>query len=238
MRRRGLSLVELLVAIGIVVTLVAILLPALRRGREEARRLQCASNLRQLGLAMHMYAQDNDGLFPTGASLHYGEYPSDWVWWQPDRDVNHSAIARYVAARDATLAAMLRCPSDDIAVHHPGKSGLIYPFSYSMNASLSSDDLKGLLGPTIGAEMPSLSDRRLNSIRNAPTKVLLVEESAQTIDDGRWSWIAPDNNVLATYHDVRQEVPESRGNVAFADGHVDFVPRSFASDPAHADPRN
>jgi len=61
----GFSLGELLVVMTTISTLMAIMLPSLGRAREQARRLACASNLRQLGLGLKMYAIDNDGLYPV-----------------------------------------------------------------------------------------------------------------------------------------------------------------------------
>ena len=62
--RKGFTLIELLVVIAIIAILAAILFPVFARAREKARQASCMSNLKQIGLAMHMYAQDNDGRMP------------------------------------------------------------------------------------------------------------------------------------------------------------------------------
>ena len=65
MKKKGFTLIELLVVMVIIALLVGLLLPALGRARDEARKTQCRSNLRQIGLAMNIYANDNKGWLPA-----------------------------------------------------------------------------------------------------------------------------------------------------------------------------
>src|ERR1035438_423551 len=77
------TLIELLVVIAIIAILAALLLPALGRGKDAARTMQCASNLRQLGFGMVMYFGDNHDKYPQ---------ITEWTQYQ-----QYSALASYVA---------------------------------------------------------------------------------------------------------------------------------------------
>src|SRR4051812_1956048 len=82
--RGGFSLIELLVVIGIIALLIALLLPSLRRAREQANSVKCLSNLRQIGMALMMYVNDNKR-FPRPAIASPDDASEDWFYWDVSR---------------------------------------------------------------------------------------------------------------------------------------------------------
>jgi prepilin-type N-terminal cleavage/methylation domain-containing protein/prepilin-type processing-associated H-X9-DG protein len=99
--RRGFTLTELLVVIGVIALLIGILLPTLSRAREASRKTQCLANLRTLGQAMHMYAQQFHDNLPNG------NQPLMW-----DDPFGKYDVLVYFANQFVRGPASFHCPSD------------------------------------------------------------------------------------------------------------------------------
>jgi len=180
--RCGFTLVELLVVIGIIAVLVAIMMPVLSKARAAANRTACLSNIKQVCNGVLMYCNDNHGYFPTCAvwddGVGYKPYPDDWVHWQANRNLDDSAIAKYVGHGDK-LKSVLRCPADSFEGRKP-HPGIVagqgpYLYSYGMNSALA-------------LNLKSFSARtRITQWRAPARKIMLTEMTEKYVDAGWWS---------------------------------------------------
>ena len=113
MKRRGFTLIELLVVIAIIAVLIALLLPAVQQAREAARRSQCRNNLKQMGLAVHNY-HDNNKVFPFGKGASYPGAPVYARWSQ------HAMLLPYLDQVPLYKSITFTAPPDT-----PGMGGVI-----------------------------------------------------------------------------------------------------------------
>ena len=216
--------------------------------------MKCLNNIRQLGMAFIMYAGENKSMLPVrNASRGIGAKQWDWIYWQANRDINDSLVVHYLAAPGGSVPVeVLRCPSDDWE-NRPlnGNSATDGPYKYSYTASTFV-----MNNSSFPMTNPGPYDRPLNlgKVKNASDKIFLAEEDERTIDDGHWvcdggtDAQTPPSNYLAIRHDRQRVLPDDgshwlqnldrRGNVAFLDGHAEYVPRRQAHDKKNLDPEN
>ncbi|MCY2955272.1 MAG: type II secretion system protein [Planctomycetota bacterium] len=237
-KHKAFTLVELLVVIGIIAVLIAILLPALSRVKRQSYRVACASNMRQVGIALLGYANDYRGALPLAAA-YFGPQPEDWIHWQSNRDMKQSALWQYLGKSDKVL----KCP---LGILTPPDQ---YQYSYALNRLIAG----------AGNRIPHVrtwpeNACRLTKVLNPANKLLLGEVNSLTIFDGMWDAdhngrSSPENKNTNHYpsarHDnkVNEEAHNSLGwalgssNVIFVDGHYMFFERWKTHDMFYNLPR-
>ena len=233
----GFGLLELVVLIGILVLLGSFLLPSLCRSRETANRVKCASNLRQIGQAMLLYANDNGGHYPRGI---YASAADPRPVWGTGPD-GKNPFAGNVQPNDVTAAMFLLLRTQDIT-----SEVFVCP------SSNNEKDVYGG-GNNAPADRSNFTDIKLNlsySLHNAYPKNGVVPA-----DDDKW-WTSGMSNAEfaitadinpgikpSSYDDVLKPTTTSAAkemklansnnhdkdgqNILYADGHVAWESNPF-----------
>ena len=201
--QRAFTLIELLVVIAIIAILAALLLPTLAKAKEKARQTACLSNMRQIGVAMKMYADDDSkGYLPETA---HAVLTNSWIY----------SLAPYVAKVDKIRI----CLSDPKGQERLTNHGTSYVLNGYTDVSQALDPF-GNIRP----DVPVYS--KLDCIPH-PSEMMIVFESNRagysTGEDHTHSsdWLTGGwSSVLA---DIQPNRHGTGANYLFADMHVDFV---------------
>jgi prepilin-type N-terminal cleavage/methylation domain-containing protein len=211
-RQDGFTLVELLVVIAIIGILAALLLPALQRSKLSAQRTICANNLKQVGVAVKLYADEHDGSLPGATKPPAGYWKTNgidiWTLYKP-LIKNYTGLSGASTPDDHVFA----CPADRF--YNTGMPGSFTnaPMHEQARSDFSSYDFNtGNLRTNFGSGrmFPGIAGLKESSIVE-PTKTILIGEMPAWIP---FSWHNP------------QSAPQFNNAMAqltFVDGHVGYI---------------
>jgi prepilin-type N-terminal cleavage/methylation domain-containing protein len=218
-QRGGFTLVELLVVIAIIGILAALLLPGLASSKKQAQRTTCLNNLKQINLAIQLYAADNGDMLPTAPDTDCnGLCDSNRFCYFYKRLVrSYAGLTGASSPQDKLFA----CPADCFGYNWPTPGYEAGNTWSSANSDYSSYGYNGLGGttnapPTLPDQTnsPGLFGWKLGEV-GEPAKTVLVTEASAFAP---WSWHEP-----RLVPDGALGVNNARNVVTFADGHADYI---------------
>jgi prepilin-type N-terminal cleavage/methylation domain-containing protein/prepilin-type processing-associated H-X9-DG protein len=223
LQKKAFTLIELLVVIAIIAILAAMLLPALAAAKKKAQGISCVSNLKQLTLAVHVYASDfQDAIVPNGASFDIGWVTSD-VRALPNA-TNSTSLVQGLLWPYLKSIPIYECPGDKFDVNGTTQQRVR---SYSMSCMMGNN-----LGAAEAGHNGIMENLKLSLVRNpGPSDAFLfVGEQGSANPDTDHTSI--DDGYFAVGYTMTGptwwSTPESRhgnhGQLSYADGHAGVIP--------------